>query len=96
VLKDAKPQARRALLTSASDELKKLLLNALLIREMGILKYLQKKNKLSKYNGKLRALDNLKISFKSKRKLLIQRGGFIFPLLTSTLSGVIGALMNND
>jgi hypothetical protein len=53
------------------------------------------KSKLSKYKSRLRALINPKISFKRKRKLLIQKGGFIVPLLTSILSGVIGALIHN-
>jgi len=52
--------------------------------------------KLKKYKNRLRALVNLKISFKSKRKFLIQKGGFIVPLLASVLSRVIGALINNN
>jgi len=40
-------------------------------------------------------LVNTKISFKCKRKLLIQKGGFIVPLLTTILSAVVGALINN-
>ena len=51
---------------------------------------------LSKYKNRLRAFGNPNISFKNKRKLLIQRGGFIVPLLTSILSGVIGAIINNN
>jgi len=33
------------------------------------------------------------VSFKSKRKLLIEKGGFIIPILTSILSGVIETLI---
>jgi len=56
----------------------------------------EEKNKLSKYKNRLRALIDPKISFKSKRKILIQKGGFIVPLLTSILSGVIGTLISNS
>jgi hypothetical protein len=97
VLKDAKPQARRALLTSASDELIKVIAECAINILHGNLKLsIEEKNKLSKYKGKLRALVNPKIRLKSSRKLLIQRGGFILPLLTSILSYVIGSLMNNN
>jgi hypothetical protein len=51
---------------------------------------------LQKYKNRLRALVNPNISFKSKRKFLIQNGGFIVPLLTAVLSGVIGAIINNN
>jgi hypothetical protein len=95
VLKDAKPQARRALITSASDELIKVIVECTINTLNGISNYVQK-NKPSKYNSQLRALLNPKINFKSKRKLLVQRGGFRVPLLTSILSGVIRALMNSN
>jgi hypothetical protein len=52
------------------------------------------KSKMSKYKNRLRALVNPKISFKSKRKLLVQNGGFIVPLLTSIMSSVIGAIVS--
>jgi hypothetical protein len=56
----------------------------------------EEKSKLSKYKNRSRALIDPKVSFKSKRKLLTQKGGFIVPLLTSILSGVIGTLINNN
>ena len=52
-------------------------------------------SKLKKYKNRLRALVDAKISFKIKRKLLVQKGGFTFPLIASVLSGVIGALIKN-
>ena len=91
VLKDAKPQARRALLTSADDDLIKAIVECAINTLNGNHKLTEEdKGKLSKYKNRLRALVNPKISFKSKRKLLIQKGGFIVPLLTSILSGFIG------
>ena len=89
VLRDAKPQARRTLLTSSSDELIKAIVKFATNTLNGNHKLTKdEKSKLSKYKNRLRALVNPKICFKSKRKLLVQ-GVFIVPLLTSILSSVI-------
>ena len=97
VLRDAKPQARRALLASADDDLIKAIVECAINTLNGNHKLTRdQKSKLHKYKSRLRALVNPKVSFKNKRKLLIQKGGFIVPLLTSILSGVIGALINNS
>ena len=97
VLKDSKPQARRALLTSATDELIKSLVECAINTLNGNHKLTNdEKGKLSKYKNRLRTFVNPKISFKNKRKFLIQKGGFIVPLLTSILSGVIGTLISNN
>jgi hypothetical protein len=97
VHKDAKPQARRALLTSASDDFIKAIVECAINKLNGNHKLTKdEKSKLSKYKNRLRALVNPKISFKSKRNLLVQKGGFIVPLLTSILSSVIGAIVSNN
>jgi hypothetical protein len=97
VLKDSKPQARRALLASASDELIKAIVECAINTLNGNHKLNKnERTTLSKYKSRLRALVNPKISFKSKRRLLIQKGGFIVPLLTSILSSVIGTLITNN
>jgi len=68
VLKDAKPQARRALLASADDELIKAVVECAINTLNGNHKLTKdEKRKLKKYKYKLRALVNPKISFKSKR-----------------------------
>jgi len=56
----------------------------------------EEKHKLNNYKNCLHALVNPKISFKSKRKILVQKGGFIVPVLTSILLGIIGTLINNN
>ena len=97
VLKDAKPQARRQLLISASDELIKAIIECAINTLNGNHKLSKdEKSKLCKYKNRLRALINPKITIKNKRKFLIQKGGFIVPLLTSILSGVIGSLISNN
>ena len=70
ILKEAKSQARRELLSSTSDEFE-CAINTL----NGNHKLSEEeKGKLSKYKNRLEALVNPKISFKNKRKHLIQRG----------------------
>ena len=70
VLQDAKPQARRALLTSADDDLIKAIVECAINTLNGNHKLTKEdKDKLSKYKNRLRALVNPKISFKSKRKI---------------------------
>ena len=97
VLKDAKPPARRQLLVSASDELIKAIIEIALNTLNGNNKLSKSdKSKLSKHKSRLRALINPKFSLKKKRKLLIQKGGFIVPLLTSILSSVIGSIISNN
>jgi hypothetical protein len=97
VLKDAKPPARRALLVSANDELIKAIVECAINTLNGNHKLTKAdKSKLSKYKNRLRALVDPKISFKSKRKLLVQKGGFIVPLLTSILTSVVGSLISGN
>jgi hypothetical protein len=97
VHKDAKLQARRALLTTANDELIKAVVECAINTLNGNHKLTKEdKSKLTKYKSRLRALVNPIISFKSKRKLLIQKGGFIVPLLTSILTSVIGTLISGN
>jgi len=76
VLKDTKPQARRAILTSADDYLIKAIVECAINTLNGNHKLTKEdKSKLSKYKNRLRALVNPKISFKSKRKLLVKKAG---------------------
>jgi hypothetical protein len=96
VLKDAKPQARRELLATADDELIKAIVECAINTLNGNHKLTKDKSKLSKYESRLRALVNHKITFKNKRKLLVQKGGFIIPLLRSILTGVIGTLISSN
>ena len=87
VLKDAKPQSRRALLASENDLIKAIVECAINTLDGKHILTKDEKSKLHKYRNRLRALVNQKVSFKSNRKILIQKGGFIFPLLTTILPG---------
>ena len=96
VLKNAKPQARCTVLTSADDNP----ITAMVECAMNTLNGNHKlfkgdKNKLSKYKNRLRASVNPKISFKSKRKRNSERRVKI-PLLTSILSDVVGTQISGN
>lgn len=52
------------------------------------------KKKLKKYKKELRAMSCPKRKLTSKRKLLIQRGGFLPALLGALLSGVVGSYLS--
>ena len=82
VLRDAKPQARRALLASADDDLIKAIVECAINTLKGNHKLTRNEKTSCISMSRLRALVNPKDSFKNKRKLLIQKGGFIVPLLT--------------
>jgi len=72
VLRDAKPQARRALLASADDDLIKVIVECVINTLNGNHKLTRdEKSNLHKYKSRLRALVNPKVSFKNKRKLLM-------------------------
>jgi hypothetical protein len=73
VLKDAKSQATRALLTSGDDELIKAIVKCAINTLNGNHKLTKlDKSKLSKYKSLLRALVIHNVSFKIKRKFFIQ------------------------
>jgi hypothetical protein len=66
VIKDAKPQARRALLTTANDELIKAIVECAINKLNGNYKLSRKgKSKLTRSKSRLHALVNSKISFNS-------------------------------
>jgi hypothetical protein len=69
VFKDAKPQARRALLSSASEELIKFVECAINILKGNHKIYKEEKGKLSEYKNRLRALLNPKLVSKINVKV---------------------------
>jgi len=75
VLNDAKPKARRSLLASASDDLIKAIAECVINILNGNHKLTKDENsKLQNCKNRLRGLLKAKISFKCKRKFLIQKG----------------------
>lgn len=54
------------------------------------------KSKLKKYKRELRDLACSKIKLSRKRKILVQKGGFLPILIGSVLSGLIGQIINKE
>lgn len=95
ILKDAKPSLRKELLRKANPEIIKTICEISHNTLKGNSKLSSKGKKiLEKYKNKLRILNSSKKSLKSKKKLIIQSGGFLPALLGVVLSGVIGHFLN--
>lgn len=93
-LKVAKPKLRNAIIKAADDDFIKALCECC----MNVLNGNHKvtpalRKKLSKHRVALRVLSNRKNALRKKRKLLLQKGGFLPMLLGSILSGVLGSLI---
>ena len=69
VLRDAKPQARHALLASANDDFIKAMVECAINTLHGNHKLTRDEKKLLKYKSRARALVNPKVSFKNKCKI---------------------------
>lgn len=96
-LKSCKPGLRKEILKKASPEIIKTICEISHNTLKGNSKLSPKGKKiLEKYKNKLRSLISPKKSLKSKKKLIIQSGGFLPALLGVVLSGVIGHFLNKQ
>lgn len=94
VLKNCKPCLRKSIINSANPDLIKTLCEICLNVLNGNAQITSKcKNKLKCYKNSLRKLISPRIGLKAKKKVLIQKGGFLPTLLGAILSGVIGNLI---
>src|SRR5215475_7782503 len=86
LLKKAKPKLRRAILLNCGPDLLKSLGECALNVLHGNVK-LGKclKRKLQKHRVVLRKIANKRVSLDNKRKMIVQRGGFLLPLLSAVL-----------
>lgn len=95
VLRNTTPKVRKAILQSADDDLIKALVECVINTLNGNHKInTSTKTKLCKYKNCFRQLANPKVSLKKKRKIFIQKGGFLGVLLSTLLSGLVGSLLN--
>lgn len=94
VLKSCNPDVRKSIIKNASPELVKTLCEICINTLNGNAKISNNcKNSLKNYKSPLRQLTSPRIGLKSKKKILIQKGGFLPVLLGAILSGVIGNLI---
>lgn len=96
ILKDCKPKLRKALVQNADNGLITAI-NEIIFNTLNGNNPIDKKTriKLKKYKKPMRCLICPKKTISSKRKLLVQKGGFLPALITSLLTGVIGKLLEN-
>lgn len=95
VLKNCSTQMRKALLKASSSEVIKTLGEIALNTLNGNSKITKHcKRKLKKYKRELRKIACSKLKLSSKRKILVQKGGFLPVLIGSVLSGLIGQIIN--
>ena len=94
----AKPKVRRKILRAASIDLVRCLCECSHNILRGNLKLSPKQKKKLKHHSKtLRSLAGKKVGLKRKKKLILQKGGFLPALLTPILgiaSSLIGNLLN--
>jgi hypothetical protein len=96
VLKKAKPILRNAIIKHAEPDVIQTINEIALNTLNGNNKICEKTKKcLSKYKKELRCLSCPKRSLTTKRKVIIQNGGFIPTLIASILTGVIGKIIEN-
>lgn len=94
VLKNCKPCIRKNILQNGSGDLIKTLCEVCLNVLNGNAKISKNsKNNIRKYKKVLRQLAKPNDRLSSKRKILIQKGGFLPALLTAVLSGIVGKLI---
>jgi hypothetical protein len=94
VLKNATPKVRKVIIQGADDDLIKALVECVINTLNGNHKVSTGvKGKLGKFRNCLRKLSCSKVPLKVKRKILVQKGGFLGVLLTSLLSGIVGRLL---
>lgn len=94
VLKNSKSKLRKNILKEVQPEVIKTLCEVCINTLNGNIKLpIKSKNYLKKYKRTIRQLSSTKTNLPSKRKLLIQRGGFLPVLLGTILSGIVGQII---
>jgi len=89
VLKMADPKLRKAILANCKSEVVNTLSECSLNLLRGNVKMTQcEKRKLRKHRVHLSKLADKRMSLTSKKKAIVQRGGFLLPLLGAVLSTI--------
>lgn len=97
VLKNCKPIVRKSIIKYGNSELIKTLCEICINILNGNVKISPKcKNHLQNYKNSLRKLTAPKVKLQVKKKILVQKGGFLPVILSTILSGVIGSLIEKN
>ena len=96
VLKTAYPKLRKAILANSKSELVKTMSECSLNLLRGNIKLAPcQKKKLRKYRVHLRKLADKRVSISSKKKDIVQRGGFLLPLLGAVLPTIASLIFKH-
>ena len=96
VLKRAHPKLRKAILANCKSELVKTLSEcSLSLLRVNIKLTLCQKKKLRKHRVHLRKLADNRVSLTSKKKAIVQRGGFLLPLLGAVLPTIASLIFKH-
>ncbi len=94
VLKKSKSKLRKNILKDAEPEVIKTICELCINTLNGNIKIpIKCRNHLKKYKRTIRQPALSKLNLPSKRKLLIQKGGFLPVLLGTLLSGIVGQII---
>ena len=95
VLQKASPKQRKALLENSSGDLILCIAEVVQNILLGNVKLSKaQKSKLQKYKSVLRTVASKKTKTTNKKKLLVQKGGFLSALLAPAI-GIIGSLLGS-
>jgi len=86
LLKTAKPKLRKAILLNCGPDLLKSVGECALNVLRGNVRLTScSRRKVRKHRGQLREIADKRVSIAKKRKIIVQRGGFLLPLLSAVL-----------
>ena len=95
VLKTADPNLRKAIIANCNQETLKGICECVLkVLPGNIPLRACRKRKLRTYKNILRKVADKGVSLSAKRKIIIQRGGFLLPLLSAILPTLAGLLFH--
>ena len=95
LLKKAEPKLRKAIISKCGPDLLKCISEVALNVLRGNVKLTTStKRKLKKFKGQIRKVASKDVSDETKKKLIVQKGGFIGPLLAAVLPVVASLLFN--
>lgn len=95
VLQKARPIERRALISVAQPELINTICECarnILHNRIPLSK--KSKRKLYPYRSQLRKLNDKRVGVADKKRILLQKGGFLLPLLLSTVAPIVSSLVS--
>ena len=93
VLKNGRPKLRKAIVSNCNKDLLHSICECVLNVLNGNIRLSDcKKRKLKKFKDSLRSLVDKRLPLASKRRVILQRGGFLLPLLSAVLPTLAGQL----